>query len=50
VNFIDPAPAVARHLADVLREHGIALSDPEPGVELLASGDDTTLKKLFTLI
>ena len=50
VNFIDPAPAVARHLADVLREHGIALSDPAPGVELLASGDDTTLKKLFTLI
>lgn len=50
VHFIDPAPAVARHLADVLKAHGIPLSDPNPGVELLSSGDDTTLKKLFTLI
>lgn len=50
VHFIDPAPAVARHLVDVLQEHGIALADPVPGVELLASGDDMTLKKLFKLI
>lgn len=50
VHFIDPAPAVARHLVDVLQEHGIALADPAPGVELLASGDDMTLKKLFKLI
>lgn len=50
VHFIDPAPAVARHLVDVLQEHGIALDDPVPGVELLASGDDMTLKKLFKLI
>jgi glutamate racemase len=50
VNFIDPAPAVARHLADVLVSHGIPLTDSDPGVELLASGPDTTLKKLFTLI
>ena len=50
VRFIDPAPAVARHLADVLNSHGIPLTDSDPGVELLASGPDTTLKKLFTLI
>ena len=50
VNFIDPAPAVARHLADVLVSHCIPLTDSDPGVELLASGPDTTLKKLFTLI
>ena len=50
VRFIDPAPAVARHLVDVLNDHGIALSDPDPGVELLSSGSDATLKKLFNLI
>ncbi|MBO6168464.1 MAG: glutamate racemase [Bacteroidales bacterium] len=50
VSFIDPAPAVARRLRDVLTAGGVSLSDPDPGVELLASGDDTTLKKLFTLI
>lgn len=50
VHFIDPAPAVARHLVDVLNGHGISLTDPAPGVELLSSGPDTTLKKLFTLI
>lgn len=50
VSFIDPAPAVARRLRDVLTAGGVSLSDHDPGVELLASGDDTTLKKLFTLI
>ncbi|MBR5043231.1 MAG: glutamate racemase [Bacteroidales bacterium] len=50
VSFIDPAPAVARRLLDVLRTNGIPLTDPDPGVELRSSGDDTTLKKLFELI
>ena len=50
VRFIDPAPAVARRLADVLGMAGIPASDAEPGVELLASGPDTTLKQLFTII
>lgn len=50
VRFIDPAPAVARRLADVLNTSGIALSDARPGVELMASGPDATLKKLFTII
>ncbi len=38
VLFIDPAPAVAARLADVLAEHGIPASDKKPGVEYLASG------------
>ncbi|MBO4672020.1 MAG: glutamate racemase [Bacteroidales bacterium] len=50
VHFIDPAPAVARHLVDVLKEHGISLVDGDPGVELLSSGNDLTLNKLFELI
>ena len=48
VCFIDPAPAVARRLSDVLEENGIPLTDPCPGVELLSSGDDSTLIKLST--
>ncbi len=50
VKFIDPAPAVARRLKDVLEQAAIPLNDPEPGVELLSSGPDATLKKLFKLI
>ena len=50
VHFIDPAPAVARRLADVLGMYGIPLTDDSPGVELLSSGPDNTLKKLFKLI
>ena len=50
VKFIDPAPAVARRLKDVLEQAGIPLNDPEPGVELLSSGPDATLQKLFKLI
>ena len=42
--------AVARRLKDVLEQAGIPLNDPEPGVELLSSGPDATLKKLFKLI
>lgn len=38
VRFIDPAPAVARRLADVIAENGIPAGKDEPGVEYLASG------------
>lgn len=47
VKFIDPAPAVAKHLLDVLDERGMERVSDNPGVELNASGDDGTLKKLF---
>ena len=50
VNFIDPAPAVARRLKDVLSKNGTDLSDSDPGVELYASGSDESLKKLFSMI
>ena len=50
VQVIDPAPAVARQLLNVLHEHGIAETDPAPGVELLSSGDPTALHALAGLI
>lgn len=50
VRFIDPAPAVARRLVDVLDTAGLARESSSPGVELLASGPDTTLRKLFTIL
>ena len=47
VRFIDPAPAVARHLLDILAQKGIATDDARPGVEFLSSGDPERLKKSF---
>lgn len=38
VEFIDPAPAVARRLAGILEENGISMTDDNPGTELLSSG------------
>lgn len=46
VLFIDPAPAVAAHLSDVLAAYGIPSSDKEPGVEYLASGPSENLMRL----
>ena len=45
INIVDPAPAVARHLHEVMTEKGIIRMD---GYELTlqASGDDTTLKNI----
>ena len=50
IRFIDPAPAVARQLANVLREKGIGTGNSDGAVELLSSGDDKVLKELFELI
>ena len=50
VQVIDPAPAVARQLLNVLHEHGIAETDPAPGVELLSSGDPTSLHALASCL
>jgi len=47
VSFIDPAPAVAARLLQVMREKGIAEKDGNPGVELLASGSDVYLKAFY---
>ncbi len=51
VRFIDPAPAVARRLVNVLDEKQIPHSGEIPaGVELLSSGPRGTLDYLFSLI
>lgn len=45
--IIDPAPAVARHLLEVMKEEGISISDFDGySLELISSGEPTTLKKL----
>lgn len=50
INFIDPAPAVARRLVDVLSENGIGPTDSRPGVELISSGSDEALRRCYALI
>lgn len=61
VRFIDPAPAVARHLVNVMEEEGLLGHDskgapiqgqiPEvPDIELLSSGDRGPLLRIFRLI
>ena len=44
VCIIDPAPAVAKHLLDVMNEEGIPAADANGyALELIASGNDSTL-------
>ena len=47
IRFIDPAPAVARHLLDILRQKKISRDDQRPGIELLTSGSPEQLRKNF---
>ena len=53
VRVIDPAPAVAKQLVKVLQDHKIlpsssfaGLTGESPALELLSSGDPTTLRRL----
>ncbi len=47
VAIIDPAPAVAKHLVDVMTEEGIpAAAANGYALELIASGDPTTLEQI----
>lgn len=50
ISFIDPAPAVARRLVEVLKEKGIGPADARPDVELIASGPDESLRRCYALI
>ncbi|MBQ6254188.1 MAG: glutamate racemase [Bacteroidales bacterium] len=52
VQVIDPAPAVARHLLDVMTEEGIIREDgdPSPDVTLVASGDPGPSRSLLDMI
>ncbi len=53
VQVIDPAPAVARHLLDVMRTEGLVREDGGPSlpdVRLVASGDPTPSRMLLDKI
>lgn len=61
VRVIDPAPAAARHLVDVMAQRGLfredsraldnEIGDPKAAdVELLASGELTALERIFDLL
>ena len=50
VRVIDPAPAVARRTLAVMQERGIPQSDPEPGIELVSSGDPASLERVYALV
>lgn len=50
IRFIDPAPAVARRLLDVLKEKNIGLADSEPDIELVSSGSADALQRTFLLV
>ena len=48
ISVIDPAPAVARHLLEVMKEQGLSLTCPSGfGVELYSSGDSAALYRAF---
>jgi len=50
VRFIDPAPAVARRLVEVLSERGVDLTDPAPGIDLHSSGPSASLERIFSIL
>ena len=51
VTVIDPAPAVARHLQEVMHEEGISQSAPSGySIELHSSGDPAGLLKTFSTL
>ena len=49
ISVIDPAPAVARHLLDVMTSEGLIRNDGFR-IELHSSGDDTSLTQLLKKI
>lgn len=48
VTIIDPAPAVAHHLEETMKQEGLISPKSTPQVSLFSSGDDTSLLKLFS--
>ena len=50
VQFIDPAPAVATRLIQIMEQEGVPKEDKHPQTELLSSGDNTALLRTFSLI
>lgn len=48
-NLIDPAPAVARHLLEVMSEEGIETSDPHGfSIRLMSSGNPEMLQRFYS--
>ena len=47
VRFIDPAPAVARRLVQVMDECSIGKGSGEPGLELICSGSEAPVRSLL---
>lgn len=49
ITVIDPAPAVARHLIEVMKEKGIPMTDSSErkDISLYSSGDSSTLERTF---
>ncbi len=53
VQIIDPAPAVAKHLVEVMKEEGLlssVASTSKPDIELITSGNDTSAKRILSII
>ena len=50
VQFIDPAPAVAKRLLQVLNNNGIQTGNAEAKTELITSGSNQSLSRIFQLI
>lgn len=53
VTVIDPAPAVARHLKDVMDKEGLVREDSGkdgPGIELVCSGSRTSAESILRII
>lgn len=51
ITIIDPAPAVAKHLTEVMKQEGISMQSPDGySIELHSSGDSDNLERTFRLI
>lgn len=51
VKFIDPAPAVARRLSQVLKEKGIALENrPRADIQIKSSGPDDSARRILAVV
>ena len=46
IRIIDPAPAIARHLLEIMTQEGLVRHDGY-GITLLSSGDDSILKETY---
>ena len=51
ITIVDPAPAVAKHLTEVMKQEGISMQSPDGySIELHSSGDPENLERTFRLI